>query len=242
MSGAPTASSDTFNDTRTPEEHVADFIKNAQANGTSHERMIADMLTTYKGRWQHASDIGAALEGVNKLLRNSLEASADFRTQQDLENKERYKTLLDDIRALVPRTVQSLAELAGSAVSDANDTLFKHGRLPSDFRCVIMESPYKNADESEHKLNILYARACMKDCLTRFEAPAASHLLYTQVLDDNDAIDRDIGIKAGLAWGRVAEATVVYTDRGISQGMRYGIENARKAGRPIEHRTISGWI
>jgi hypothetical protein len=35
-----------------------------------------------------------------------------------------------------------------------------------------------------------------------------------------------------------AEASVVYTDRGISRGMEYGIDQARQAGIPVEFRTL----
>ena len=73
-------------------------------------------------------------------------------------------------------------------------------------RLVILESPYAGNVEQ----NVAYARACMLDCLRSGEAPMVSHLLYTQVLDDKNAAERALGIEAGLAWGRVAEATVVY--------------------------------
>jgi hypothetical protein len=36
------------------------------------------------------------------------------------------------------------------------------------------------------------------------------------------ADERARGISAGLVWGEVADATVVYVDRGISGGMRQG--------------------
>ncbi|TCU34118.1 hypothetical protein EV129_113102 [Rhizobium azibense] len=80
----------------------------------------------------------------------------------------------------------------------------------------------------------------MWDCLERGEAPYASHLLYTQVgvLDDSDPVQRARGIEAGLLWGKHAEATVVYTDRGISGGMRQGIQRAINEGRPVEYRTL----
>jgi hypothetical protein len=55
------------------------------------------------------------------------------------------------------------------------------------------------------------------------------------------AEERQHGIDAGLAWGRVAEATVVYTDFGLSRGMEYGIAAARTAGRPIEFRSLPDW-
>lgn len=103
-------------------------------------------------------------------------------------------------------------------------------------RLVIVESPYAGDVEG----NADYARACMKDCLQRGEAPFASHLLYTQpgVLNDLDPKERDLGIRAGLAWGYEAEATVVYIDRGISRGMQLGIDHANACGRPVEERRL----
>ncbi len=103
-------------------------------------------------------------------------------------------------------------------------------------RRVILESPYAGDVEA----NVEYARRCMHDSLSRGEAPIASHLLYTQpgLLNDDDPAERSWGIRAGLAWGAVAEATVVYADRGISRGMAFGIEAAEKAGRPIEYRAL----
>lgn len=103
-------------------------------------------------------------------------------------------------------------------------------------RLVIVESPYAGAVQR----NTAYARVAMADCLNRGEAPFASHLLYTQhgVLNDADPAQRAHGIAAGLAWGAAAEATVVYTDFGISDGMAQGIANAEAAGRPVEYRSL----
>lgn len=105
-------------------------------------------------------------------------------------------------------------------------------------RLVIIESPLAG----DFERNKAYARACMADCLSKGEAPYASHLLYDQpgILDTVPA-ERELGITAGLEWGRMADATVVYTDLGISHGMGRGIEHATLEGRPIEYRTISGW-
>lgn len=103
-------------------------------------------------------------------------------------------------------------------------------------RLVILESPYAGDVDA----NVAYARRCLRDSLLRGESPIASHLLYTQpgVLDDNDAAERAMGIDAGLAWRWAAQASVVYTDRGISRGMRYGIDAALRAGLPVEYRKI----
>lgn len=103
-------------------------------------------------------------------------------------------------------------------------------------RLVILESPYAGDVEA----NVAYARRCVRDSLSRGEAPIASHLLYTQpgVLDDTIPEERQWGIDAGLAWKAVAHASVVYTDRGITKGMQYGIDAAKAAGIPVEFREI----
>jgi len=103
-------------------------------------------------------------------------------------------------------------------------------------RLVIIESPYAGDVER----NTAYARAAMKDCLERGEAPLASHLLYTQVLDDDVPAERAMGIEAGLAWGSLAWVSVIYVDLGITSGMKYGIERAKREGRTVEYRCLGG--
>ena len=104
-------------------------------------------------------------------------------------------------------------------------------------KLVIVESPFAGEVEK----NIAYARACLRDCFQKGEYPLASHLLYTQpgILNDQDSTERSLGIAAGLAWGEFAEATVVYTDLGISAGMKVGINTAKKCGRRVEYRKIN---
>ncbi|RQR65719.1 hypothetical protein DIE18_02500 [Burkholderia sp. Bp9125] len=103
-------------------------------------------------------------------------------------------------------------------------------------KLVLIESPYAGDVDA----NLAYLRAAMRDCLLRGEAPFASHALYTQagVLDDTLPGERALGIEAGLCWGARAAKTVVYQDRGLSVGMQYGIERARKEQREVEYRSI----
>jgi hypothetical protein len=73
--------------------------------------------------------------------------------------------------------------------------------------------------------NTYYARAAMLDCLLRGEAPYLSHLLYTQVLDDDVAEERKLGIDAGIELSHRLlldedVAHVFYDELGISGGMR----------------------
>ena len=103
-------------------------------------------------------------------------------------------------------------------------------------RLVIIESPFAG----DYGFNLGYARRAMKDCLARGEAPFASHLLYTQrgILNDRVPDERKKGMEAGFAWGEQADATVVYVDLGISDGMRMGIERAKDDNRPVEYRKL----
>lgn len=105
-------------------------------------------------------------------------------------------------------------------------------------RRVIIESPLNAPSDEGVRANQRYARLCLLDCLRRGEAPLATHLLYTQVLNDRVPADRALGIEAGLAWGILADATVVYVDRGTSNGMIQGIERAEREGRSIEYRRL----
>jgi hypothetical protein len=108
---------------------------------------------------------------------------------------------------------------------------------------VILETPYVGPSPADIEANLQYLRACMRDCLLRGEAPFASHGLYTQpgVLKDEVADEREHGIQAGFAWRWVAAKTVVYTDRGVSRGMQYGIDHADALGHEFEFRTLPEW-
>lgn len=99
---------------------------------------------------------------------------------------------------------------------------------------VILESPYAGFIER----NIQYARQCVKDCLKRNESPIASHLLFTQMLDDNIPEERQLGIDAGLAWKEVADKHVFYIDYGMSTGMEYAKKYATENNIEIEFRKI----
>lgn len=121
---------------------------------------------------------------------------------------------------------------------------------PQRSRRVIVESPYRTPDPSAFLRHVAYARAAMRDCLARGEAPFASHLLYTQPqvmhvratwFDDTDAALRQVGIDAGLAWSAVADACVVYADLGVTLGMMQGVAAAEAAGLASDWRSMPDW-
>jgi hypothetical protein len=102
---------------------------------------------------------------------------------------------------------------------------------------VFIESPYAGDVER----NLRYMRACLTDSFARGEAPFASHGLYPLVLDDNYPTERRRGLDAAKAWRQVADVVAVYTDLGISPGMREGIELAEQSGIQVDLRRVEGW-
>lgn len=124
---------------------------------------------------------------------------------------------------------------------DGFSSVASKGRICSARHCAGVEADA--VAMAKRDLCVKYARAAMHDCLQRGEAPYASHLLYTQpgVLDDDLPDERALGIEAGLQWGAAASKTVVYTDLGVSDGMRQGIERAKQQGRTIEYRSLPAW-
>jgi len=104
---------------------------------------------------------------------------------------------------------------------------------------VVIESPLGSSDPEIYAANVAYARLCMLDSIKRGESPYASHLLYTQVLDDQNLEQRELGIEAGLAWSEVAELAAIYTDHGMTAGMQRGIKRHRENGVRVERRTLS---
>lgn len=105
-------------------------------------------------------------------------------------------------------------------------------------KLVVLESPYAGAISE----NVRYARECMKDSLGQGEAPIASHLLYTQpgILNDGKMEERKKGIQAGLAWHRVADLIVFYTDNGWSAGMVQALDFVREYRKPYIFRSLKG--
>ena len=103
-------------------------------------------------------------------------------------------------------------------------------------KLVVIESPYAPGNGYSTEENLAYLRACMADCLSRGEAPYASHALYTQpgVLDDTIPAERELGMQAGFCWGDRA-------DLGITRGMEMGVEIAAATGQLTEWRMLEGW-
>lgn len=136
-------------------------------------------------------------------------------------------------------------------IMSANETLYPqhlpekfqtylrvHDAKPSSgipIRCIV-ESPFAGDIER----NVEYAAEAISALVLEGKyAPMASHLLYTRMLDDDNQDERMLGIDAGLNYGAKAEETIIFVDRGLSTGMKYGVINAEKANRKYSFATLS---
>ena len=101
-------------------------------------------------------------------------------------------------------------------------------------RPIIIESPYRGNVEE----NLRYLDECIRDSLTRGEAPIASHKLYPGALDDNIPAERDQGIRAGYAWWKFATLIAFYVDLGWSPGMHRAYQRAKTMQLKTEIRKL----
>lgn len=99
---------------------------------------------------------------------------------------------------------------------------------------VIVESPYAGDIDA----NVDYARAACRDAYERGEVPFASHLFYTQFLDDRVPIERLAGIECGYAMWWNATKIVFYVDRGWSPGMQAALRRTKETLHEVEYRSL----
>lgn len=105
--------------------------------------------------------------------------------------------------------------------------------------CIFIVSPYHNKNKRNHQKNIDYAKLCLINSIKNNESAYVSHLLYPQVLNNKNNIERDLSIEDGLEWIYRSDYIVCYVDRGITKGMRKCILYAELIIKPIVYRRLN---
>lgn len=110
----------------------------------------------------------------------------------------------------------------------------------SGYRKVYICSPYAGNIEE----NIAAAKEFCRFAIKKECQPIASHLLYPQVLNDLDPMEREMGLSFGLSLLSECEEVWVFKDfKGISDGMRSEINYAYKNKIPVRfipEETVKG--
>ena len=96
---------------------------------------------------------------------------------------------------------------------------------------VYIISRYRAETKKEQAFNIAVARYFCRMIIEECKVPVASHLYYTQFLDDEIPEDREAGLGLGI-WElrNCKEFLLVVIDGKVSEGMRGEIEEAARLG------------
>lgn len=98
---------------------------------------------------------------------------------------------------------------------------------------VVIESPFASSSPLLRKAHRLYAETAMRHALLEGKVPVASHVFYTDALDDTLEDERTLGMEAGFVLGDVSKECWVFVDLGVSEGMLAGARRADERGTPI---------
>lgn len=101
-------------------------------------------------------------------------------------------------------------------------------------RHIIIESPYAGDVDR----NLRYLRACCRHAVEQGDIPFASHLFFTQFLDDTKQNERSLGIQMGYSFWQQAEQVVFYVDLGMSNGMKDALARCVLEDKPYQIRRL----
>lgn len=92
-------------------------------------------------------------------------------------------------------------------------------------------SPYKGDVDK----NRAYAKQCCRQVMKEAkQIPIAPHLYFTQFLDDDNPIERKMGLDCGIRLLDMCKELWVFGDK-VSSGMHAEILHAKKKGIPIKY-------
>lgn len=83
-----------------------------------------------------------------------------------------------------------------------------------------------------------YLAHCIKDSLSRNEAPYAPHAFLHKYLSDTTRDTRQRALDIGLKYLVVCQLLAIYSDYGISEGMQNEMDYAKANNVPINIRKL----
>jgi len=108
-------------------------------------------------------------------------------------------------------------------------------------------SPYRPISKTEEcrkdelAANISRAKNACRILATLGFLPLAPHLYFTQFLKDEDAQERNTGMKLGMRWLEAADELWVFGNT-ISEGMAAEIEKAHELNKPVRNLPEPGRV
>lgn len=112
--------------------------------------------------------------------------------------------------------------------------LYHQRNIYNTYYPTLLESPYASPDPHTKAIYYTYALLAARLLTKHGHNPLASHLYYTQFLDDEITAQRQLGfILARKAFGEVSRSSMVASDFGLSSGMINGINMANASWKPV---------
>lgn len=96
-------------------------------------------------------------------------------------------------------------------------------------RRVYVASKYAGDVEKNTRAAVTYCRRV----IDAGYMPIASHLLYPQILNDGDPVERDLGLMFGLALLKLCDEVWVFGP--VSSGMAQEIEEAKRLNKKVSY-------
>lgn len=93
-------------------------------------------------------------------------------------------------------------------------------------KIIFVSSPYAPRGLWTREDNLELARKLCRVVVQQGHIPIAPHLLFPQFLDDEDSVERDMGMMASLALIMLCDELWYYPERGISAGMKEEMKKA----------------
>lgn len=93
-------------------------------------------------------------------------------------------------------------------------------------KLIFVSSPYAPRGLWTKADNVELAKKLCQVVVLLGHIPIAPHLLYPQFLDDENPVERDIGMMASLTLIPLCDELWYYPDRGLSLGMKEELEKA----------------
>lgn len=107
---------------------------------------------------------------------------------------------------------------------------------------IALETPFKNKNNKKFSDNYFYTCAVARRLILdedEHQTPLFFHALYTQFLSDNRSDERNIGLKRSFEFHSFCDTKLYAIDRGLSQGMFLGGQDAIEKGINIKFFTSS---
>lgn len=106
------------------------------------------------------------------------------------------------------------------------------------FRLCVVETPYRASSIDQLQANVYFAGAVCRSLIYEGYNPFASHLFYTNFLNDRHLFERTAGIHLGYEWAKHAEVAFFCLRPDEEWGKSGGMVRALEHWKSLEMPTV----